>query len=163
MTQLFKSPKDRLHLLKRLAGRCSAVVKQDSPDMRECHSAAIAMVNVLRLKGFDNSRVLGCSAVILANSGGTGTGVGDTTAEENEPAHYVVLADGNLIDLTAGQFRALGIAIPDYLIIPAKFATEMLEANRRWVKENGNKLFMVGVRNCSYDYKIAYVPTDKLA
>ena len=161
MRQPLTSPKDRLRLLKRLTGRCSASVKRDTPDMRECHTAANAMMVILRSMGFTDARVLGCSAVILGNSSGVRTGMGNLTAED-EPLHSVVLVDGDLIDPTAGQFRALGIAIPDYLIIPAKIATGMLE-NNRWIRGEGTRLLWFEARNSSHDYQIAYIPTDNLA
>lgn len=149
--------KEQLRELKRLASRASSLVKKQYPDMADCHNASGALQEVLRERGYEDARVLGCS-VITGNSLKLHNRCGDFKIND-DPAHSVVVVSGHLIDPTLGQFRVHGIKLPDYLILSPKIVAPMLEQNRKWMSSNG-ALALHRVKNGEYDFAIAYIPTD---
>jgi hypothetical protein len=147
---------------KQLAAQCASIVKGKYQDMADCHNASLALVDVLRSKGYRDATVMGCT--VMSGSSGALTfrcGGFETT---KEAAHSVVLALGFLIDPTAGQFRNDRVVIPDSLVIPPETASSMLRSNRQWLDTDGASPLMHISESARpvIDYSIAYMPTDSV-
>jgi hypothetical protein len=145
---------------KQLAAQCASIVKGKYQDMADCHNASLALVDVLRSKGYRNATVIGCS-VMSGSSEGLSFRCGGFEITE-EAAHSVVLASGFLIDPTAGQFRNDRVVIPDSLVIPPETTSSMLRSNRQWLETRGACQLMSTSETARpvIDYSIAYIPTD---
>jgi hypothetical protein len=150
--------KDKARIFKTLAARCALSVKSSYEDMRDCHNASAAMVEVLKGSGFTDAMVVGCS-VLAGNHSGPTLLMGQLSLSE-QPGHSVVVVDGHLIDPTVGQFRSPKVTLPDYLVLPASIAAPMLTLNRRWLERRHGEIYMHSSRNSGTDFIIAYIPTD---
>jgi len=148
-----------LHLFEAFAARCAASMKSRYADMRDCHSASLALSEVLADRGYADAAVIGCS-VITGRRGKMSALVGKVEISK-KAAHSVVLVRGCLIDATAGQFRSPHVQIPDYIVLPDWAALPMLERNRRWMETDGGvELEINSLKSGGTDFSIAYIPTD---
>lgn len=150
---VWKDPEQE-KLFQDLTRQCSASVKKECSDMRDCHSAAQVMVDILSKDGFE-ARVLPCS-LIISVAGAPARGY--LTKPGEEAGHSVVLVNGYLCDPTFGQFSNDSVKLPDYLIIPPESdLIGMLNDNRGHEEQFGKQAVPISFIDMG-DFNVAYLP-----